>query len=380
MVPDQDKAGCEMQSVCKRCNNGSTTHSIRSENVCGKCFSTYITTKTIKRMETYRVRGSTLQSPKKLLLPLSFGPCSASLLYILDSHLQGQYTKMNKASYELIVIFIDSDVTAANRNQSIERLEQFKARFPRHSYILHGLEESLDVCDMEWMTSHTIDSAKNPNEKSQAELFQQLIRSMKSATAQADIIAILFIRLLVHIGLKNGCESILFGDSITKLAEKILTETAKGRGYNLPWQILDGPSLHGIGFNYPLRDVLRKELVAFSYLAIPSLQDLILYDLAPCYVSASSKSATIDDLMAQYFESAEENYPSIVANVVRTCSKLKPIEESVRKICALCQLAIDRGIECASAWTGNEKFAQGPKKTPLDQTMLCYGCLRLVNS
>ncbi|RAL68532.1 hypothetical protein DID88_007259 [Monilinia fructigena] len=74
--------------------------------------------------------------------------------------------------------------------------------------------------------------------------------------------------------------------------------------------------------------------MTFSSSTAP-LPDLVVYQEPPSHISASSKSTTIDDLMAQYFESVEENFPSIVANVVRTSSKLKPTTGHTSKAVAL---------------------------------------------
>jgi cytoplasmic tRNA 2-thiolation protein 2 len=287
-----------------------------------KCFCQYVTTKAIKRMETYKMRGS-VKVARKLLLPLSFGPSSASLLHILDGHLQGQYDRMNRAAYELFVVHIDQYVDEKDRKDSEALLEKYKARFPRHTYISLGLEEALRLESIDWKSLNLPILPEDESEKPATERLQNMIGSMPSPTSRTDIIATLLTRLLVDVAKKNACESILFGESTTRLAEKTLTETAKGRGFSLPWQVSDGMSTYGVGFNYPLRDLLKKELVTFSYLTVPPLTDLIVQQESSSNISASSKNTTIDDLMAQYFETVEKDYPSIVANVVRTSSKLQ---------------------------------------------------------
>jgi cytoplasmic tRNA 2-thiolation protein 2 len=379
--------------VCKRCNARLATQRIRSEQVCQcviqnyfselgltnsrTCFSQYVATKAVKRMETYRVRGST-KDPKKLLFPLSFGSSSASLLHILDQHLQGQYDRMNRAAYELYVIHVDLHVDLSDRMASATLLEKYKSRYPRHIYTSVGLEEALLLEDIEWQAlgmsrRPIIDAQKVGTRK-----LQELIATMPSTTSRTDIISTLLTRLLVDVAKKNGCDSILFADSTTRLAEKTLTMTAKGRGFSVPWQVSDGASPYGVGFNYPLRDVLKKEVVLFSSLTTPPLIDLITLQESSSYVSASSKSTTIDDLMAQYFESVEENYPSIVANVVRTSSKLKPLIENNTQACGLCGFAVAEGTDGIYGWGGDQN---SNPRTPTDEGggILCYGCSRSIN-
>jgi cytoplasmic tRNA 2-thiolation protein 2 len=324
------------------------------------------------------MRGSS-KIARKLLLPLSFGPCSASLLQILDGHLQGQFDRMNRAAYELFVVHIDQYVDEKDRKSSEALLERYKVRFPRHTYISIGLEEALILESIDWKTLNVPAPAYQDLEKPAVERLQKLIGSMSSPTSRTDIITTLLTRLLVDVAKRNECEGIVFGESTTRLAEKTLVETAKGRGFSLPWQVSDGTSPYGVGFNYPLRDILKKELVTFSSLIIPPLMDLIIYQESSLNISASSKDTTIDELMAQYFESVEKDYPSIVANVVRTSSKLQPLSLDETTDCGLCGLPVDEGTDGIYGWGGDQNSVSRVARAIDQDSILCYGCSRSIN-
>ncbi|KAH8801678.1 cytoplasmic tRNA 2-thiolation protein-like protein 2 [Xylogone sp. PMI_703] len=366
--------------LCKKCNEKQATHKIRSEQVCQACFSKYINTKTVKRLEAYGVRRISGHKPKQLLVPLSFGPSSSSLLHMLDQHLQGQEknTRMKGTTYELHVVHIDIYLDEADRKNSSELLEKFKTRYPRHNYSSYGLEEALLVKSIDWGAfdlpqPHTIDS----NRPLGAQL-QEILNLMPSATSRVDIITTLLIRLLVDVAQRNKCESILLGDSTTRLAERTLTETAKGRGFSLPWQVSDGASPYGVGLYYPLRDLLKKELVTFTTITSPPLLDLVLKEDKSPEVSTSSKTTTIDDLMKQYFESVEENYPGIVANVVRTSSKLKSLPQDGATSCSLCGFPVAEGTDGIYGWGGDQNSSSRAPNNH-SQGVLCYGCSRSIN-
>lgn len=329
-------------------------------------------------METYRIRASSALAPRKLLLPLSFGPSSATLLHILDHHLETQYKRMNRAAYELLVVHIDLFLEANDRERSARRLEQYKQRFPRHSYSSLGLEEAPSLDGIDWQAFDLTPPAGESQESSSTKRLQEILGSVDSATARADIASTLLTRLLVDVGKKSGCESILFGDSTTRIAERTLAETAKGRGFSLPWQVSDGKSPYGIGFNFPLRDLLKKEIVAFTHLTSPSLTDLVVYQESQSTLSASAKTTTIDDLMAQYFETVEENYPSIVANVVRTTSKLKPSSSDATS-CTFCGLPVAEGTDGTAGWGGDQSLSTRSKVQDGSDNILCYGCARSIN-
>lgn len=335
-------------------------------------------TKAVKRMETYKVRSGS-KAVKRLLLPISFGTCSASLLYILDQQIDAQYERMNRAAYELHVVHIDLYLEPTDRKESSGILDKYKSRFPRHTYATIGLEDTLALDSIDW-TSLGMEKPPTVNsDKPGTKRLQELIGAMPSATSKADIISTLLTRLLVDIAKKNECEAVLFGDSTTRLAEKTLTETAKGRGFSLPWQVSDGMSPYGIGFNYPLRDLLKKEVVQFSMLATPILDALIIGQEPISHISASSKLSTIDDLMAQYFESVEENYPSIVANVVRTSSKLQALTGDATKSCGLCGLPVSEGTDGIYGWGGDQNSDSRKEKSVANRGILCYGCSRSIN-
>lgn len=316
---------------------------------------------------------------RKLLLPLSFGPCSASLLHILDGHLQGQFDRMNRAAYELCVVHINQYVDEEDRKSSEALLAKYKERFPRHTYISMGLEESLNLESIDWKILNIPAPAEQEAEQSAVDRLKKLIGSMSSPTSRTDIITTLLTQLLVDVAKRNECEGILFGESTTRLAEKTLVETAKGRGFSLPWQVSDGTSPYGIGFNYPLRDILKKELVTFSSLVTPSLESLIIHQNSTSNISASSKDTTIDDLMAQYFESVEKDYPSIVANVVRTSSKLQSLSLDETMECGLCGLPVEEGTDGIYGWGGDQNSISRVARAIDQDSILCYGCSRSIN-
>lgn len=329
-------------------------------------------------METYKMKGS-LKAAGKLLLPLSLGPSSASLLHILDGHLQGQYDRMNRAAYELFVVHIDQYVDEKDRKDSEALFEKYKARFPRHTHISLGLEEALKLESIDWKSLNLPTLTEDDFKKPATERLQRLIGSVPSATSRTDIITTLLTRLLVDVAKKNECESILFGESTTRLAEKTLTETAKGRGFSLPWQVSDGMSTYGVSFNYPLRDLLKKELVTFSSLTSPPLTDLIIQQESYSNISTLSKDTTIDDLMAQYFETVEKDYPSIVANVVRTSSKLQPLPVDETTDCGLCGLPVEEGTDGIYGWGGDQNSVSRLPRAVGQDSVLCYGCSRSIN-
>jgi cytoplasmic tRNA 2-thiolation protein 2 len=334
-------------ALCRRCQEQEVLTSIRSEPVCKDCFSKYVQTKIVKRMETFRVKNSEPGKERTLLLPLSFGPSSTALLYVVSRHLKGQIEKTGRTGFKLHVLHVQLPGESASEDM----MEQVKQRYPELAFTniaLSSITEHETLIPSEFQ--QTTDAAQSPDEKLAA-----ILSALPTTTSRADAIKIFLRKLLVHQARTIGCGAILFADSTTRLAERVLAETAKGRGFSLPWVVSDGESPFGIPIYYPLRELLGKEVTAFVDFIEPSMASMVVRsDNKP---AASMKNTTIDDLTRQYFAGVEVDFPSIVANVVRTTSKLQARSLShVEQHCELCDMPLE---------------GQAPERS-----RVCYGCIR----
>ena len=338
--------------LCVRCTALPSTHMIRNERLCTDCFLKYISTKVIKRMEAARVRGSYDEKPRRLLLALSGGSSSVSLLHILDAHISGQVKKSARPRYELLVVHVKLE---GGQEVDIERLRR---RFPRHVFEVVLPEQS----NVALSTSKA--ETKIP------------LQSLTSPTSRADLASITLRNTLLSHASRRVCAGILIAQSTTSLAESILSATAKGRGSSLPWLASDNEdpeaSPYGVAVYYPMRDVLRKELLQF--VRVSALEDCIVQESEVRVGTVNSKDKTIDDLMRGYFASVEEGFPSVVANVVRTCGKLQPPIGMERwERCHLCKLPFEE--------EGNAGGALDTRRAGEDGGLgMCYGCRQSVIS
>lgn len=314
-------------------------------------------------MDSVRMKHGQELQQRKLLLPLSFGVSSTTMLEVLDSHLDGQAEKSGRLAYALHVLHVD--ISVVEQSSGNASLKPIKERFPRHTYSTVAFEDAMDLPGVE----HSSTNDASTPDMSNREKLHILISSATSATARTDLIQILRTKLIANYAKQNACEAILWGDSTTKLAEKTLAETAKGRGFSIPWAVTDGESVHGIKYQYPMRDLLKKELVTYAETTEPPLTSLIVLQTSKPPVSA--KNSTIDELMTQYFESVEKEYPSIVANVVRTTAKLEVRDRTIGSACCrLCELPFNKTGSGLDSTTLSEVESDG----------LCTSCSRSLHS
>ena len=287
-----------------------------------------------------------------------------------------QKSKTGRTGFAIHAVLIEESDQPSSTE---ELLRQVRGQYPDHEYTYLPLHDIFRVLPEDSSLRNLISPGNEEQILTPQERLTHFIQGLPSATARADVLAILRMRLIVEHAKLIGCESIVWGDSTTRLAEKTLAETAKGRGFSLPWQLTDGASPLGINFHYPLRDLLKKELVSYIDLAEPGLASLVRKPSSNATAaSMSSKNTTIDQLMTQYFESVEQNFPSIVSNVVRTMDKLElPKDTTLDSQCSLCGIPVPGGRFGIHGWGGDQRDrADIMPATP--SSNLCYGCTRSI--
>lgn len=292
----------------------------------------------------------------------------------MDLHLKTQKSKTGRTGFEISAVHVQEPGDSA---QAEALLEKVRTQYPDHECASLSLHDVFRLVPQDASLKTLVPLDEQKAESSPEEQLAHMINSLTSATARADVVSTLRTRLIVEHARLADCESILWGDSTTTLAQKTLAETAKGRGFSLPWQISDGKSPFGLQFHYPLRDVLKKELISYVNMSESDLVSLVCEtSTGPTQASTSSKNTTIDDLMKQYFESVEENFPSIVANVVRTTGKLQARPDALSDPqCSLCSMPVPGGRFGIHGWGGDQHDSNGPESESAKRS-ICYGCTR----
>lgn len=138
----------------------------------------------------------------------------------------------------------------------------------------------------------------------------------------------------------------------------------------------------GLTIQYPLRDIHKKELD--SYVNIAGFEELCISS-KPTKTPISSRNQSIDELISQYFIGVDENFPSVIANVVRTAGKLVMTNtQTTIDHCSVCGLPKDVDVQ---GWIKDEDQDDRLwSMTPIDpnailtdrktREKMCYGCRR----
>lgn len=396
------------------------------------CFKSFISLKAVKRLEQLQRdtrasaggkdgggRGAWGGPPptQRYLLALSPGGASSTaLLSALWENQRQQRERGQKPRFELVVAAVDTelrnDAGGENKDDDSEAFfAPYAERFPGTPFRRVALEDALGLDTVDWAAILPAAQQNDPSSSSSplassteppARRLRDLLSRLPSTTSRADVVRLLVRHLLVRAAAAESCAVLLMGYNTTSLAELTLSEAAKGRGFAVPWGVNDGwasfprvarredaaaaadedeaeksSSANGMLIYHPLRELFRKELLIYSGLTSPPLTPLLLSENGGRSSSAavvSHKDLSIDDVMARYFAEVEENYPSVVANVVRTTGKLNRFGgDGEHGSCGLCGLGLDE--------VGDERWRGelGEQKNEGDgRGRLCYGCERSV--
>ncbi|CAK7242135.1 MAG: Cytoplasmic tRNA 2-thiolation protein 2 [Sporothrix thermara] len=345
---------------------------------------------------------------------------------VCEQIILGRQSRGRDAAFDLHVVHIDTDLEQPGSESLTEqRLDRWRVRYPRFTFERVPLSDVLSLNTIDWAallptssdttaatttatttTTTTTTTSQPPSSPAQ---LRTLLNSLPSATSRRDMLDLLVRRLLISRATSPAetapYDALLLGCSTTALAERTLAETAKGRGFSLPWQINDGAVDDGTGrqipLYYPVRELFRNELVLYlSAVAQPPLTegDFVVLPASATSSSAavvSHKDLSIEEVMTRYFAEVEANYPSIVANVVRTTAKLERQSSdhdhdhdhghdhgngehtSSSSGCRVCGMPLDEAGN--ERWKGEIGHLDGPEGIPISRVeRLCYGCERSI--
>ncbi|KAG5513695.1 hypothetical protein PMAC_000733 [Pneumocystis sp. 'macacae'] len=212
-----------------------------------------------------------------------------------------------------------------------------------------------------------------------------ILLPLLSPTSRIDILRCLRNNIIYDFAEKNGYSVIIFGDTATSIASKIISETAKGRGYSIPWKTRGKIKYsNNIWLLRPMKDIIKQE--ACFFLQINGIQSEI--------TNFDHKITTIDELTDQYFDNLEKSNSNFIFTVVKTAMKLQiPNIGSIKKdqsssFCFICQMPKESNIKDWIKKITIDKFdTKNVSNINTDYNYhnynnktedLCYGCLSML--
>jgi len=220
--------------------------------------------------------------------------------------------------------------------------------------------------------------------------------------SRGEATSILWSKIVSSHATRGEYDVVLYPDTATRIASKVLALTSQGRGFTIPWQcgtlvkMPNGPSNPFVSFlnlgayvARPMKDLSDTEVTA--YLNITHNRPLTSEQI-PATVESDSTTVSIDSLMVNYISGLETSFPSIVATTGRTADKLDfPTVVEDKPACLVCSMP--KQADNVKTWLDNitvkEPAAEMDSvEAPVveragleDVTdLVCYGCYTLFRS
>ena len=222
--------------------------------------------------------------------------------------------------------------------------------------------------------------------------------------------SILLNMMLTMYALENNYDIILYCDTATKIASKVLALTSQGRGFSLPWECGSLLKRNGIPPTHclviiidsdiyvarPLKELSDTEIAA--YLNILNDRPLTTENTStPNNTDTTTEikpATTIDEMMRHYISGLETSFPSIVATTGHTAEKLDfpEIQDGDGGKCVVClmprqkdnvkkwldDITVTQAAPLEEERTAQEETVEGVGEEGEDVTgEVCYGCYTL---
>lgn len=337
-------------TTCRRCD-GPTAIQTRQANFCEPCFVTFVSQKQKKAMDGCKVMfsrpGCVLPPATNIMVPISLGQSSLALLDMAHAQLEEQaQTYEDARGFTLNAVHIDCSSADPMEKDPKEAIAELKKKFPRAEFTVVPLSRAFTGASSVTL-QHNKDYTSLVTEISpEPTTVETLLSSIRTKSAREDLLEILKRHLIIEEAIsqnKTLPTTVAWGHNATRLAELTLSLTIKGRGNRIHAQVLEHKdpkdSISGLPEIHPLNDVLSYEIPFYN--SFRKIGDLPVNTTTK--PSQVTKNLSIDQLMHQYFENIQNNFPSIASTVVRTAAKLDDPNSSKQGLtpCLICASPVD---------------------------------------
>ncbi|XP_032245717.1 cytoplasmic tRNA 2-thiolation protein 2 isoform X1 [Phoca vitulina] len=198
----------------------------------------------------------------------------------------------------------------------------------------------------------------------QTEALSRLFDSVKTLTAKEELLQTLRTHLMLHVARTHGYSKVMTGDSCTRLAIKLMTSLALGRGAFLAWDTGFSDERHGdVVVVRPMREHTLKEVAFYNRLfAVPSV-------FTPAIDTKAPEKASMHRLVEGFLLRLQARFPSTVSTVYRTSEKLVKAPRDgcaagPRCLLCMCSLDVDTADSATAFGAQTQHFSQRQPSTP----------------
>lgn len=331
---------------CSRCKDKEADVLSRKELFCQNCFLRFIYGKQRKQMSSdkYKVKFNEHVVREKVVLPLSFGKNSLVLLDVLIGLFDEQMKNPRaKLGFEINVVHIDdskvrnyhNDADTLIRNlKEVYHIERYPIKITKieiQSFMNRGSAATVRLLSEFTSTKVALDGTVS---------IERIFEGCPNRASKQDLIQIIIKDLINNYSVSSGASSILWGHSMSSLANEVIALTVKGRGSEIYSNLTDGAETilgKSIDIIHPLRDcsdgeidkfIEMKEMDQFTLQSVDRQENLM------------NKQKTINEVVSNYYKTVDGVDDNIVSTVVKTGAKLDEPTRFDGKFCSICDKKI----------------------------------------
>ncbi|XP_019063496.1 cytoplasmic tRNA 2-thiolation protein 2 isoform X2 [Fukomys damarensis] len=341
---------------CVKCKVGEPVVVIRAGDAfCRDCFKAFY----VHKFRAMLGKNRLIFPGEKVLLAWSGGPSSSSMVWQVLEGLSQDSAK--RLRFVPAVIYVDEGAACGqspeDRAKTLTEVKQVLhiVNFPWHIVALEevfslppsvlrccpqepaGTEDAYKAAVDSFLQQHLVLGAEGEEEQpwpqsqdphsppslarspsaAHTEALCRLFESVRTLTAKEELLQTLRSHLILHVARAHGYSKVMTGDSCTRLAIKLMTNLALGRGAFLAWDTGFSDERHGdVVVVRPMRDYMLKEVAFYNRLfAVPSV-------FTPAVDTKAPEKASIHRLMEAFILRLQAQFPSTVSTVYRTGEKL----------------------------------------------------------
>ncbi|SCV02813.1 LAME_0H05424g1_1 [Lachancea meyersii CBS 8951] len=376
---------------CKRCRSEKAVLVSRKEPFCPGCFQKFISLKQRKQMmseqyfqDVFKVMyqdkvktaeiAEKMNAESRILVPLSFGSSSLVMLDVLNDTLKEQLeVHRGKTGFhvDILICFLGSE-DLQNHKDRLQTLMNTRLLETRNCYKTHFVDLESFFSSSKRMrvrledSSYIVRKVDGASDATTEPTVKELLSTCVNRSAREDLLNVMKTATIKLFAAQHAYKAILWGHSMTRLADEIMALVVKGRAAQIA-NTLDNSSFDsefdGSFKNlHPMRDILLSEIDAYCHISdLASLtynyapQRTLLIEEVPDAENSGSKLArnmTINELARQYFDNIEGNYANVISTVVRTGAKLDSPLDALPKMsrCGVCNARL---FKDGSKWLRN---------------------------
>lgn len=380
------KLKTEQAEICKKCKTSENI--VGSSMLCFPCFNQYARHKFRATLGCTKI----VKRNSKVLLHFSGNSSSVALQDMIRFafELESQYKRL---CFDMDLIFVDEhcvnpkvEQNAQRRFEKIQEIVGLVKQFPNFKcfYASIGAKLTSQPQEIQLLTMESMKTVIE-NEANFLKTFKSISTGLSS---KQDLLLVKRNEVLRKSAALLECQYVFLADISTTMASRLLTNMSLGRGSSVAYDVaFCDDRVEDVKFVRPLKDLSADEVDYYI-----KWNDLECVD-GKGFGDDDGQFASIQNATSKFIYDLQQNFPSTVSTVYRTCGKIAPIEkekpveaQNVAR-CSLCKAHLDYATSeslhaialsrYVSQSVGNKDYqskAEEETAKPPAQSQLCHGC------